>query len=170
MLGAKGLTPSRSEHEWFVLVVMPRPAHDAPHPNRPGPTWCPRPRVDRPVDRSPKLANRPDVAVGRRNTSVHNGRVTADVFAGYQDRWELLHRPRGAAPVLLPEWMLAARHEPRIGLPPGPTNTSDCPLGRMRTIDTADRARAAPASGPACPLTGTAGAPGEKSRWAGCWG
>jgi hypothetical protein len=60
----------------------------------------------------------PDVETGRRNAGVDQARVSAPVFTGYEDRWDLLDGPTTDAPVLLPPEYRSLALEKRVGLPP----------------------------------------------------
>jgi hypothetical protein len=94
ILGSKGLLPSQSQHEWFVLVVLARPSgtHTAPAP--PAAYVVPRDHASAGLwIVHQRWLTDSFVPAGRRNTPVVNGRVTADVFAGYRDRWDLLALP-----------------------------------------------------------------------------
>ncbi|GAB3471938.1 hypothetical protein AB1207_24095 [Kineococcus endophyticus] len=120
MLGRKGLLPSQSLHEWFVLVVLARPTPERPAPEPPAAYVVPRDHASAGfwIVHQRWLTD-PSVPAGRRNTPATHGRVTADVFASYRDRWDLLSVPTPEVPVLLPEWVQAAQRDQRFGLPPG---------------------------------------------------
>jgi len=119
ILGRKGLMPSQSLHEWFVLVVLARPTAERLAPVPPAAYVVPRDHASAGLwIVHQRWLTDPSVPAGRRNTPVANGRVTADVFAGYRDRWDLLSLPTPEVPVLLHDWVQAAQHDQRIGLPP----------------------------------------------------
>lgn len=113
-LNEQAQQPSRSQHEWFVFVLLP----EAPTP--------PRGFVV-PRDHAAAAAwivhenwrTAPDVPAGQRNAPVSRARVQWDIWHGYEDRWDLLGTPTNEVPVLLPNWLRDRVALPRVGLPPG---------------------------------------------------
>jgi hypothetical protein len=61
----------------------------------------------------------PGIPAGKRNAGVERARVYAEVWAGYEDGWDLLNRPTTACPVLLPVRHRVYALDPRVGLPDG---------------------------------------------------
>ena len=56
--------------------------------------------------------------MGKRNAPVEMSRVFAPIWAGYENRWDLLEDSAYAAPVLLPAHLRSLALDPRVGLPP----------------------------------------------------
>lgn len=59
----------------------------------------------------------PTAKPGKRNTPISGARMDVSIFAGYENRWDLLERSTAECPVLLPSWEHDAALLPRIGLP-----------------------------------------------------
>ena len=112
ILGSKAQLPSKSNREWFVLVVLP--------------SW-PRSMRSFVVPRDHVAAaawvvhmnwlRDPTVPPGTRNVGVERARVRIEIFAAYEDRWDLLRTPTDEVCVLLPSWIRQRSVEPGIGLP-----------------------------------------------------
>lgn len=115
LLGLKAQLPADSDHEWFVLVAVPTEVTEQPrafvvprnvvaaaawvvHEN-----W----RTD------------PDARAGKRKASVEHARVRMEVWAAYENRWDLLDHPASQAVVLLPADVRHWAERPEVGLPPG---------------------------------------------------
>lgn len=114
LLGSKAQQPSRSRHEWFVLVLLP------PVPGELLAFVVPRDVVAATAWMVHRYwLSDPDAPAGSRNTPVERARVGWQVLEEYQDRWDLLEVPTDQVPVLLhPHWRDRAQLE-RVGLPPG---------------------------------------------------
>ena len=121
-LGSKAQLFDRSGREWFVLVMLP----DVPSPPRA--FIVPRDHLSAAawIVHMNWLTN-PDAPPGSRNAPVDRARVKAEVFAGYEDRWDLLDRSTAEAPVLLPQWLRERCQEKRVGLPPNHPWTAGLP-------------------------------------------
>jgi len=89
LVGAKAQQFALSEREWFAFVLLPT-----------GAAWqAPRTFV---VPRDHVAAagwiahqgwlTDPSVPVGQRNTPVERARVNVDVWAGYENKWDLMNR------------------------------------------------------------------------------
>lgn len=122
-LGKKSQQPAQSGHEWYVLVAFGDNATAAPH------TYIvPRNHVAAGawISHMNWLTD-PDAKPGTRNADVDKARVTADVFRGYEDRWDLLERPTNDVPVLLPGPYHGLAVDERVGLPPDHPWHTDLP-------------------------------------------
>lgn len=114
-LGTKSQSPSQSDREWFVLVLLGRVPGDrprsfvVPHDHVAAAAWI----------RHMDWLTEPGVAAGKRNVGPDRSRVEVAAFERYEDRWDLLLGSASTAPILLPPdfWELA--QDPRVGLPPG---------------------------------------------------
>lgn len=60
----------------------------------------------------------PGIEPDKRNAGVDQARADATVFAGYLDRWDLLHELTPEVPVLLPPDYRDLALSDRVGLPP----------------------------------------------------
>ena len=113
-LGLKAQEPARSEHEWFVLVVLGDSpaigtrAYVVPRDHLSAATW---------ISHQDWLTA-PRVKPGTRNAGLHQARVRESVFAEYLDRWDLLEHPTPGVPVLLPTSYRKLARDPRVRLPP----------------------------------------------------
>ncbi|MET7469078.1 hypothetical protein ABZS35_10070 [Micromonospora sp. NPDC005599] len=125
LVGAKAQQFALSEREWFAFVLLPT-----------GAAWqAPRTFVV-PRDHVAAAAwivhhgwlTDPSVPVGQRNTPVERARVNVEVWAGYENRWDLMNQPASSAPVLLPEWVRDLAQEKRVGLPPGHPWKAEVPM------------------------------------------
>lgn len=116
LVGAKAQQPAVSDHEWFAFVQLPT-----------GDPWAPPRTYILPRDHVAAAAwivhqdwlTEPGVPVGQRNTPVERARVNVDFWRPYAERWDLLHQPTTATPVLLGAELRDLAHDPRVGLPPG---------------------------------------------------
>jgi hypothetical protein len=119
MLGAKAQDADRSGHEWFVLVALP------PMPAPPRGFVVPRDHVWGAVwVVHQNWLTEPGIPLGRRNAPMSQARTNLEVFAKYEDRWDLLDQPTSLALVLLPPWIRSKAREEGVGLPPNhPWNT-----------------------------------------------
>ncbi|WP_198675831.1 hypothetical protein [Kribbella monticola] len=106
-------TLAASQREWFVFVMVPQP------PLPPRGFIVPRDHVvaARWIIHQNWMTN-PDVATGQRNTPISQARVNEEVWAGYEDRWDLLETPTSSVPVLFPAWVRERALLDRVGLPP----------------------------------------------------
>lgn len=114
-LGTKAQLPSQSEREWFVLVLLPSTPSDLPRS-----FVVPRDHVAAAawISHMDWLTD-PAAAKGKRNATIDRARVLAPIFAGYENRWDLLQASAYDAPVLMPpHYRLLAKNK-RVGLPPG---------------------------------------------------
>jgi hypothetical protein len=117
--GVTGVTAA-SQHEWFVLVLLPSlplapRAFVVPRDHVSAATWIVHQnwRTD------------PAAPPGRRNAGLSQARIQLVIWQGYEDRWDFLGTPTDAVPVLLPPWLRQRATEDRVGLPPGhPWNES----------------------------------------------
>lgn len=113
-LNRKAQQLARSNREWFVLVALAESAWGAnrgfvvPRDHLAAAAW---------VSHQNWLTD-PGVPPGRRNTGLDQARVSAEVFAGYESRWDPLESPATEAPVLLPPRYREYALEERVGLPP----------------------------------------------------
>src|SRR5262249_28389638 len=101
-----------SDHEWYIFVALVDAPRSAPHcyvvprMHVAAGTW-----IDHQNWRTdPKFE-------GKRNASIEQAWVKADVWRRYEDRWDLLQQPTTDAPVLLPGWMRRCAQDDRVGLP-----------------------------------------------------
>jgi hypothetical protein len=112
-LGTKAQLPAKSEHEWFVLVILPGlpeipRAFIVPRDHLSAATWiC---HQDWRTD--------PSAPAGTRNAGPDQARIRWDVWRGYEDRWDLLGTPTTKVPVLLPSELRGLALGSRVGLPP----------------------------------------------------
>jgi hypothetical protein len=90
-----------SGHEWFVFVLLPRPAAAPPRA-----FVVPRDHVSAAT------------WVVQRGTGYSQHRLEVVILEGYEDRWDLLGAPTSTVPVLLPAW-IRGRAQEDGGLPPG---------------------------------------------------
>jgi hypothetical protein len=102
-----------SQHEWFVLVLLPSlplapRAFVVPRDHVSSATWIVHQnwRTD------------PAAPPGRRNAGLSQARIQLVIWQGYEDRWDFLGTPTDAVPVLLPPWLRQRATEDRVGLPP----------------------------------------------------
>ena len=123
-LGLKAQEPARSNHEWFVLVVLssdPTGSHRSyivPRDHVSAATW---------ISHQDWLTA-PGVKPGTRNAGLHQARVTEHVFAGYRDDWDQMIHPTDAVPVKLPTDYRKLAQDPRVGLPPDHHWATDLPI------------------------------------------
>ena len=113
-LGRKGIQGALSDREWYVFVRL------GTFPERPR-TWVvPRDHVAAAtwIAHMSWLTD-PKVKPGTRNAGIDMARLSADTFARYEDRWDLLEASAYDAPVLLADWMREAIDDPQVGLPDG---------------------------------------------------
>ena len=114
LFGDKTLAPARSQHEWFVLVVLPECAWEAPTGY-----VVPRDHVSAGYWISYQdWISEPGIPAGKRNVRIGGARTFAWVFERYKNRWDLLEEPADTVPVLLPESFRGLAEEERVGLPP----------------------------------------------------
>lgn len=112
-LGIKAQHPALSDREWFALVLLPA----VPMPPR-----CfivPRDHVAAGawISHMSWLTDS-TVAPGTRNAPVDQARVKAQIFARYEQRWDLLDQVTGDAPVMLPPRYRDLAKDDAVGLPP----------------------------------------------------
>jgi hypothetical protein len=103
-----------SEHEWFVLVLLPKfplapTAFVVPRDHVSAATWI--------VHQDWRFD--PSAPEGTRNAPISQARIRLDIWRGYEDRWDLLGSPTSEVPVLLPGWLRQQSQEKRVGLPAG---------------------------------------------------
>lgn len=105
--------PAESNREWYVLVALGASVRD-----RPRCFVVPRDHVAAGVwiGHMAWLTD-PGVPAGKRNTPLTRSRAGAEVWTGYEERWEALNEENAQDEVRLPEWMRDAAREDRIGLP-----------------------------------------------------
>ena len=103
-----------SEHEWFVLVLLPKfplapRGFVVPRDHVSAATWIARQnwRTD------------PSAPEGKRNAGLSQARIELIIWQGYEDRWDLLGTLTSEVGVLLPGWLRQRAQEKRVGLPPG---------------------------------------------------
>jgi hypothetical protein len=120
--GITGLV-AESEHEWFVLVILPKlpappRAFVAPRDHVSAAQWIVHEdwRTD------------PSVPKGKRNAPMSRARLKQMIMKGYEDRWDLLEAPTSTVAVLLPGWLCQRSQEDRVGLPPTHPWNEDLPL------------------------------------------
>ena len=116
LLGLKAQMPAVSPREWFVLVASPTdltaPVRSfvVPRDHIAAAAW---------IGHMTWLTD-DKAAPGKRDTDVSQSRVSVEVFAGYEGRWDLLDAEHtNDAPVLLPGWMRDNAQLERVGLPAG---------------------------------------------------
>lgn len=112
-LNNKAQQPARSQHEWFVFVLLPAvPAPPrgfvVPRDHAAAAAW---------IVHQDWLTS-PDVPEGRRNAPASQARVHDGIWDGYEDRWDLLGAPTGDVAVLLPGSLRERAQLDRVGLPP----------------------------------------------------
>src|ERR1022692_4017345 len=114
IVGIKAQQIAKSEHEWFVFVLLPAVpsaprAFVVPRNHVSAATWIVHQnwRTD------------PTVPVGKRNAGLNLARVELVIWLAYEDRWDLLDTPTTEVPVLLPSWLRERAQEERVSLPPG---------------------------------------------------
>jgi hypothetical protein len=105
---------AKSEHEWFVLVLLPElpgipRAFVVPRDHLLAATWI--------VHRA--WLTDPSVPAGTRNAGLDQARIRWTVWSGYEDRWNLLDMPTTEVAILLPPRLRELALEKRVGLPPG---------------------------------------------------
>jgi hypothetical protein len=113
-LGAAANLIAASEHEWFVLVLLPElpeapRAFVVPRDHVSAATWI--------VHRN--WLTDPAAPEGKRNAGLSKARIHLAIWEGYEDRWDLLGTLTSKVPVLLPDWLRWCAEEERVGLPPG---------------------------------------------------
>ncbi|KQQ94609.1 hypothetical protein ASF62_11105 [Leifsonia sp. Leaf325] len=114
LLGVKSQKPAISDREWFVLIGLPSTPVEQPRA-----FIVPRNHVAAAAwIEHMAWQTDPTVAPGKRNTDVDQARVKATVWAGYENRWDLLDGSAYDAPVLLPKRIRELALEQRVGLPP----------------------------------------------------
>jgi hypothetical protein len=103
-----------SEHEWLVLVLLPKfplepKAFVVPRDHASAATWIVHQnwRTD------------PSAPEGKRNAGLSQARIQLIIWQGYEDRWDLLGTPTSEVQVRLPDWLRYRAQEKRVGLPPG---------------------------------------------------
>jgi hypothetical protein len=113
-LGGVTRVVAASEHEWFVLVLLPKfplmpRAFVLPRDHVSAATWIVHEnwRTD------------PSAPEGKRNAGLSQARIQLIIWQEYEDRWDLLGTPTSEVPVLLPGWLHQRAQEERVGLPPG---------------------------------------------------
>jgi len=115
-VGAKAQQLALSEREWFTFVLLPAETE-----------WLAPRTFIVPRDHVAAAAwiahqdwlTDPAAPTGQRNAPVEQARVNVEVWAQYENRWDLMDEPANAAPILLPEWFRDLAQEKRVGLPPG---------------------------------------------------
>jgi hypothetical protein len=113
-LGTKAQLVAESEHEWFVLVLLPElpgtpRAFVVPRDHLSAAAWIVHQdwRTD------------PSAPAGSRNADLDQARIRWTVWRGYEDRWDLLGMPTPEVAVLLPPPLRGLALGERVGLPPG---------------------------------------------------
>jgi hypothetical protein len=115
MLGAKGALLPEHDREFFIFVL----AGNDPSSAIRG-FVVPRLHVSAATHISHQnWLTEPGIRVGQRNVGPEQTRVQLPVFAGYENRWDLLGRSADLAPVLLPAVYRTYGLEERVGLPDG---------------------------------------------------
>lgn len=114
-IGTKAQGPSKSDHEFFVMVAVPIDANARPE-------FFIVPRIH--VAAAAWIEHEdwrtaPGIPAGKRNARADQARTGIETFRAYQDRWDLLERPQSEVPVLLPARFRALALDQRVGLPPG---------------------------------------------------
>lgn len=103
---------SDQPNEWYVLVALGESVRD-----RPRCFVAPRDHVSAAVWIAHHVwLHEPGIPAGRRNTTIERARAGVEVFAGYEERWDLLERE--VVPVLLPPDSPEHVVRKKIGLPP----------------------------------------------------
>lgn len=103
-----------SEHEWFVLVLLPElplppRAFVVPRDHVCAATWI----------RHQDWLTDPSAPEGKRNTGIRGARISLDVWQGYEDGWDLLGTRTSEVKVRLPRKFRELAQGKRVGLPPG---------------------------------------------------
>jgi hypothetical protein len=103
-----------SEHEWFVLVLLPElplspRAFVVPRDHVCAGTWI----------RHMDWLTDPSVPPGTRNAGLNRARIPLFVWEGYEDCWDQLGKPTSKVKVRLPSKFRELAQEERVGLPPG---------------------------------------------------
>lgn len=113
-LGTKAQLFAESDHEWFVLVLLPElprtpRAFVVPRDHLSAATWIVHQdwRTD------------PSAPAGSRNAGLDQARIRWTVWRGYEDRWDLLGIATPEVAVLLPPPLRELALDKRVGLPPG---------------------------------------------------
>lgn len=112
MLGEKGCDPSRSDHEWYVLVALAREAwaqpraYVVPRDHVAAATWI----------RHMEWQTNPTALPGTRNAGIKAARIDDWIFARYEQRWDLLDASTTKAPVMLPSRFQDWATSERVGL------------------------------------------------------
>ena len=103
-----------SQHEWFVLVMIPKlpgepRAFVVPRDHASAATWVAHQhwRTD------------PSIPEGKRNTGLSQARIRLSIWERYENCWDLLGTPTSEVQVRLPDWIRQRAQEQRVGLPPG---------------------------------------------------
>jgi hypothetical protein len=113
LLGTKAQLPARSEHEWFVLILLPE------LPNKPRAFVVPRDHLAAAAwIVHQNWRTDPSAPSGKRNADLDQARISWTVWVGYEDRWDLLGTPAAKIPVLLPQELHSLALTERVGLPP----------------------------------------------------
>ena len=113
-LNPKAQEPSKSDHEWFVLVALgPTPSEGTmgyvvPRDHIAAAAWISH----------ENWRTELGAELGKRNAGVDQARVPAAVFEHYLERWDLLQAPTSEVPVLLPANYRDLALTDRVGLPP----------------------------------------------------
>ena len=122
-LNAKAQQLASSDREWFVLVAVD-PDLDAPLRS----FVVPRDHVAAAawISHTDWLTS-PSVPPGKRNATVEQARVLLPVFAGYENRWDLLTGPTTEVDVRLPPHYRELALDKRVGLPSKHPWSTDLP-------------------------------------------
>lgn len=114
-LGHNSQLPAvEAANEWFVLVALAEQPWKAPRG-----FVVPRDHVAAAAwIRHMDWLTEPSAAAGTRNAPVERARVQDWVFAGYEDRWDLLAGAASECPILLPPTFRDLARSERVGLPP----------------------------------------------------
>lgn len=113
-LGSVARSVAVGDHEWVVLVAAD------PEPEGPLRSFVmPRSHVSAAAWISHMdWLTATDAPEGKRTAPVEQARVKSEVFAGYEDRWDMLEGPTDEVLVLLPTLFRSLATEQRVGLPP----------------------------------------------------
>lgn len=103
-----------SEHEWFVLVLLPKlplspRAFVVPRDHVCAATWI----------RHQDWRTDPSAPEGTRNADLTRARIALDVWRDYEDCWDQLGTPTDEVKVRLPPNFRQLALERRVGLPAG---------------------------------------------------
>ena len=113
-LGGVTRVIAASEHEWFVLVLLPK------FPRTPRAFVVPRDHVSAATwIVHENWRTDPSAPKGTRNAGLNQARIQLIIWQGYEDRWDLLDTPTSDVPILLPGRLRQQAQEERVGLPPG---------------------------------------------------